>query len=78
MALQLIESMSTEWDPSNYKDQYREALESMIERKLENHGEEEPPPRKKRATNVIDLASVLQRSIRETAHKKKTSRKGAA
>ena len=78
MALQLIESMSAKWNPSNYKDEYREALESMIERKRENRAEERPAPRKKASTNVIDLASVLQRSIRETSHKKKSSRKGAA
>jgi DNA end-binding protein Ku len=81
MALQLIDSMSTKWNPADYKDQYREALEALIARKLENRGEDAAPaPRKKSATNVIDLASVLQRSIRETAHsrKRKGSRKGAA
>jgi DNA end-binding protein Ku len=73
--------MSTKWNPEDYKDQYREALEALIARKLENGGEEATPsPRKKSATNVIDLASVLQRSIRETAQsrKRKGSRKGAA
>lgn len=80
MALQLIDSMSAKWNPADYKDQYREALETMIENKLENGGAEIPAPRKKPATNVIDLASVLQRSIRETSHsrKRKASRKGAA
>jgi DNA end-binding protein Ku len=80
MALQLIDSMSTKWNPEDYKDQYREALESMISRKLENAGEPTEAPRRKSPTNVIDLASVLQRSIRETSHtrKRKVSRKGAA
>jgi DNA end-binding protein Ku len=80
MALQLIDSMSTKWNPEDYKDQYREALDSMITRKLENAAEPAAAPRKKPATNVIDLASVLQRSIRETSHsrKRKASRKGAA
>jgi DNA end-binding protein Ku len=80
MALQLIESMSTKWDPSEYKDEYREALEAMIEKKLENGGKMAPVPKKKAATNVIDLASVLQRSIRETSHsqKGKSSRKKAS
>jgi len=80
MALQLIDSMSTKWNPSDYKDEYREALEAMIEKKMESGGEEAPAPKKRPATNVIDLASVLQRSIRETAHprKAKARRKGAA
>ena len=80
MALQLIDSMSSKWNPDDYKDQYREALESMIMRKLENAAEPAATPRKKSAANVIDLASVLQRSIQETSHsrKRKGSRKGAA
>ena len=80
MALQLIDSMSTKWNPEDYKDQYREALESMIARKLENAAEPAAAPRRKSPTNVIDLASVLQRSIQETSHsrKHKASRKGAA
>jgi DNA end-binding protein Ku len=81
MANQLIESMSSKWNPEDYKDEYREALEAMIERKLE--GDSKPLPasnRKRPVTNVIDLASVLQRSIREStqARKGKSSRKGAA
>jgi DNA end-binding protein Ku len=65
MALQLIDSMSEKWDPENYKDEYREALEKMIEHKIET-GEAGPAPKKKKPTgNIIDLASVLQRSIQE-------------
>jgi DNA end-binding protein Ku len=65
MALQLIDSMSEKWNPENYKDEYREALEKMIEKKVET-GEAGPAPRKRKPTgNIIDLASVLQRSIQE-------------
>jgi len=81
MANQLIDSMSSKWNPEDYKDEYREALEAMIERKLEGDGKPLPAtPRKRPTTNVIDLASVLQRSIREStqARKGKSSRKGAA
>lgn len=68
MALQLIESMSEKWRPEDYKDEYREALEKMIDRKIEtgDTGEKSPGVRKRKATgNIIDLAAVLQRSIRE-------------
>jgi len=81
MANQLINSMSSKWNPEDYKDEYREALEAMVERKLEGDGKPQPAtPRKRPTTNVIDLASVLQRSIREStqARKGKSSRKGAA
>ena len=35
MAQQLIESLSTDFDPSKYRDQYRERVMEMIERKAE-------------------------------------------
>ena len=35
MARQLIDSLSTDFDPSKYKDEYREAVLEMIERKAE-------------------------------------------
>jgi DNA end-binding protein Ku len=66
MAKQLIESMSSEWDPSQYSAEYHHALEKMIEKKIESGGKAAPPPaKKKRPTNVVDLMSVLQQSLRE-------------
>ena len=80
MALQLVESMTAEWDPEAYKDEYRQALEAMIERKTK--GEAKPAPAaQKKATNLIDLSEVLQRSIQEAAshsRKSKGSKKGVA
>ena len=79
MAKSLIDSMSTEWKPDEYVDEYRQALEKVIDQKVRK-GEESLPPAAKRAkpTNVIDLVSVLQRSIDETkggkTRKKKPSR----
>src|ERR1700733_12212043 len=35
MAKQLIESMTTGWEPEKYDDEYHEALEKMIEEKVE-------------------------------------------
>jgi DNA end-binding protein Ku len=64
MAKQLIQSMTSEWKPEQYTDEYHEALEKMIEEKIEHGDEKAPPPAKqKKPTKVIDLASVLQRSI---------------
>src|ERR1700760_1136325 len=56
MAKQLISSMTSEWKPEEYTDEYHEALEKLIEDKVEHVGEESaPPPKKKKPTNVIDL-----------------------
>jgi len=70
MAMQLIESMTTDWKPEMYHDDYRDALEKLIEKKVA-HGEEKLPGPKKsmRPTNVVDLVSVLQQSIRETQNR---------
>ncbi len=71
MAKQLIDAMSNEWDPSMYKDDYRETLEKIVEEKIE-HPDEKPakPKKKKNPGNVIDLVSVLQQSIKETSAKR--------
>jgi DNA end-binding protein Ku len=77
MAKALIDSMTEKWNPEAYKDEYREALEQMIEDKIE-HGDKAPPKTpapKKRPSNVIDLVEVLQQSMRDNAKKPK---KGAA
>ena len=80
MALQLVDSMTADWNPEAYKDEYREALETMIERKTKGGGKPVAAAQKK-STNLIDLAAVLQRSIEEAASqskKTKPSKKGAA
>lgn len=76
MALQLIESMTTTWDPQKYTDEYREALKGLIEEKIEHGDKATPaPPKKKRPSNVVDLVSVLQKSIEETGREPKTAKR---
>lgn len=68
MAKQLVESMSGQWEPEKYKDDYKEALMGVIEEKVAAGGKEVAKPRKTqgvKATNVIDLVAVLQKSIQE-------------
>src|SRR5246127_5555378 len=77
MAKSLIDSMSSKWNPEKYKDDYREALMQMIEEKVEAGGKEieEKPKKAPKPTKVIDLISVLQKSLEETGAKKKTKTK---
>ncbi|HEY8810688.1 MAG TPA: Ku protein [Solirubrobacterales bacterium] len=64
MAEQLIDSLTTEFDPGAYRDEYREELLSLIERKAEGKDvltapeTEEPKP-----TAAPDLMSALEESI---------------
>jgi DNA end-binding protein Ku len=71
MAKQLIDSMTSEWRPEEYKDEYHRALEKIIEDKIQHGGREAPVsrPEKKQPANVVDLVSVLRQSIRQTEAK---------
>jgi DNA end-binding protein Ku len=64
IAEQLIESMTTDWDPENYHDTYRERVEELIEskRKGEEITAEAPAPR---PSKVVDLTETLRRSVEE-------------
>jgi DNA end-binding protein Ku len=77
MAKSLIDSMSSKWNPEKYSDDYREALMEVIEEKVETGGKEieEKPKKARKPTKVIDLVSVLQKSLEQTGGKKKATAK---
>ena len=63
MAEQLIESLSTEFDPASYRDEYREQLMALIERKAAGEEVVAPPAEAPRATKAPDLMAALEESI---------------
>src|SRR3989440_1254764 len=63
MANALIESMSSDWQPEKYRDEYRDAVMEMIETKAKNRALPAAPAAAPRSTNVVDLVKVLQESI---------------
>src|ERR671935_979486 len=63
MAHALIESMSSEWEPQKYRDEYRDAVMELIEQKANKKEIGPKVEAKPRATNVVDLVKVLQESI---------------
>ncbi len=78
MAKQLVDQMTVEWDPGRYTDDYRSALMAVIDQKIESGGRDLPaPPKAARTTGkVIDLVSVLQKSLEQSsAGPKKTREK---
>jgi DNA end-binding protein Ku len=79
MATALIDSMSSKWKPEKYRDDYREALMEVIEEKVEAGGKEieEKPKKAPKPTKVIDLVSVLQKSLEQTGGARKRSAKKA-
>jgi DNA end-binding protein Ku len=77
MATTLVNQMTEKWDPSRYTDEYRSALMQLIDKKVAAGGKEIPTGQRKAkpATNVIDLAAVLQQSLAEATGKKAPSAK---
>jgi DNA end-binding protein Ku len=61
-ARQLIDSLTTDWDPADYHDTYRAQVLELLERKAEGEAivaESAQEP----STNVVDLMSALEASI---------------
>jgi DNA end-binding protein Ku len=62
MANQLVSAMTGEFDPALYRDQYREALEQVIQAKVD--GKETVTTEAPEATgNLIDLMAALEASV---------------
>ena len=67
MAESLIETMTDDFDPSQFSDQYREALEEVISAKIE--GRDLVAPQEPKAKGeVVDLMAALKASV-ESARK---------
>jgi DNA end-binding protein Ku len=62
MAEQLIASLSEEFEPEKYRDEYRERVLDLIERKAEGQEIATQPPAPK-PTKVPDLMAALEQSI---------------
>ncbi|HET7121948.1 MAG TPA: Ku protein [Solirubrobacterales bacterium] len=75
MAEQLIESLSTEFKPGDYRDEYREQLLSLIEQKAEGKEIVAPEAEAPKATKAPDLMAALEESI--AAVKEKSGKKPA-
>jgi DNA end-binding protein Ku len=74
LARQVIESISGEFDPEEFRNEYRDELRQMLEAKLA--GQEIAKPEPVPETPVIDLMEALKQSVAET--KKQPARTAAA
>ncbi|MFQ6310704.1 Ku protein [Lysobacter capsici] len=69
MAEQLIKSMSSQWQPDSYKDDFRQRLHKVIEQRVKSkkvvRGKDTDDAKlpENAATNVIDFAELLKRSL---------------
>ena len=65
MAKQLVSAMTGEFEPENYRDEYREALMKVIEDKMEGHEAVVAEPVEETG-NLIDLMAALEASVKAT------------
>ncbi|MDQ1484330.1 MAG: end-binding protein Ku [Actinomycetota bacterium] len=65
MAAGLVESLSGDFDPGQFTDQYRNAIESLVEAKIEGRDLVPAPDTVETGTSgkVVDLVAALQASI---------------
>jgi DNA end-binding protein Ku len=69
MARQLIESLSATFEPSKYRDEYRERVLDLIERKAEGQDVTIQPPTEE-PEKVPDLMAALEASLAEAKERR--------
>ncbi len=70
MAGALIDSLSADFDPSQYQDAYREALEEVIDAKVAGREVVQPAETPTESGGVVDLMSALRASVEAAKAKK--------
>ena len=63
MAKLLVETLSDDYDADDFEDDYRAAVEALVQAKLEGGEVTAPPERERTSGEVVDLLAALQRSV---------------
>ena len=74
IARQLIESLATEFEPERYRDEYRERVLDLIEKKAEGQ-EIVLQPQTEEPAQVIDLMAALEASLEAVKDAKPAKKK---
>lgn len=82
MGERLVETMIAKWEPEKYRDDYREDLLALIERKVREGKtkviEEAPPAEPRRPAKVIDIMDLLKRSVEQAGRREEAPRRRKA
>jgi len=71
IASQLIESLSSDFDPGKYHDEYREQVEKMLQDKAQGHEIVTPPEVEITPTRSVDLLQALEESLKAAKEREK-------
>jgi len=63
MAQMLVETLAGDFDPSEFEDDYAEAVEALVKAKIEGGEIKRTPTSTKTSGEVVDLLAALQRSV---------------
>ncbi|GAA2019424.1 Ku protein [Terrabacter terrae] len=74
MASSLVDSLSGDYEPDEFEDDYSEAVAKLVETKIEGGDITETPEAKGEESEVVDLLAALQRSV----DKAKAARSGGS
>ena len=69
----LIESLSDEFKPDKYHDEYRERVQAMLEEKSKGHEITVAAPEAPQRAQIIDLMQALKQSIEKAKPKQKAA-----
>jgi DNA end-binding protein Ku len=74
MAEQLVATMAGKWNPKIYRDDYRDDVLKLIERKVHSGQTKtvepaEPAARPKRIAKVVDIMHLLRQSVEDAKRK---------
>ncbi|HET7629685.1 MAG TPA: Ku protein [Bacillales bacterium] len=76
-AIQLIDQLTTDFQPEKYEDEFRRSLSEVIEQKIAGNDVKTAAPATRRE-NVVDLMEALQASLDESKPKKQATGKTEA
>jgi DNA end-binding protein Ku len=63
MAKMLVETLAGDFEPDEYEDDYRQAVEELVTAKIEGGEVKAAPKERKTGGEVVDLLAALQRSV---------------
>ncbi|MER8090708.1 hypothetical protein ACFVZR_37065 [Streptomyces sp. NPDC058316] len=77
MAHQLIDTLTTDWDPEDFHDTFQEKVKSLIEAKAAGEVMEKAEPAAQ-PTGVVDLVEALRASVERARSLEDTGEKASA
>jgi DNA end-binding protein Ku len=77
MARQLIQQLSSEFDPAEFEDEYRVRLEELVAQKVEGQEVTVTAAPEEEPTKVVDLMEALKASVAEAKTRKESATEGS-